>query len=57
MPREIQWTDSEEIGIQLQEKYPGVDPLTYRTLRAIDRHVPRAGKWRDLLRDELVARF
>jgi FeS assembly protein IscX len=30
MPREILWTDSEEIGIQLQEKFPGVDPLTVR---------------------------
>jgi hypothetical protein len=30
MPREILWTDSEEIGIQLQEKYPEVDPLTVR---------------------------
>ncbi len=30
MPREITWTDSEEIGIQLQEKFPEVDPLTIR---------------------------
>jgi len=30
MPREITWTDSEEIGIQLQEKYPDLDPLTVR---------------------------
>jgi FeS assembly protein IscX len=30
MPREIDWTDSEEIGIQLQEKFPDVDPLTVR---------------------------
>ena len=30
MPREIHWTDAEEIGIQLQEKYPEVDPLTVR---------------------------
>jgi len=28
MPREIMWTDAEEIGIQLQEKYPDLDPLT-----------------------------
>ncbi len=26
MPREIDWTDSEEIGIQLQEKFPDLDP-------------------------------
>ena len=30
MPREIMWTDSEEIGIQLKEKFPEVDPLTVR---------------------------
>jgi FeS assembly protein IscX len=30
MPREILWTDAEEIGIQLQEKFPSVDPLTVR---------------------------
>jgi FeS assembly protein IscX len=30
MAREIMWTDAEEIGIQLQEKYPDLDPLTVR---------------------------
>lgn len=30
MAREITWNDSEEIGIQLQEKYPDLDPLTVR---------------------------
>jgi FeS assembly protein IscX len=30
MPREIHWTDAEEIGIQLEEKFPGLDPLTVR---------------------------
>jgi FeS assembly protein IscX len=30
MAREIHWTDAEEIGIQLQEKFPEVDPLTVR---------------------------
>lgn len=30
MPREIEWTDAEEIGIQLQEKFPDLDPLTIR---------------------------
>ena len=30
MPHEFDWTDSEEIGIQLQEKHPGVDPYTVR---------------------------
>jgi FeS assembly protein IscX len=30
MPREILWTDAEEIGIQLSERFPGLDPLTVR---------------------------
>ena len=30
MLREIHWTDAEEIGILLQEKFPAVDPLTVR---------------------------
>jgi len=30
MPREIHWTDAEEICIQLQEKFPDLDPLTVR---------------------------
>jgi len=30
MAREIYWNDAEEIGIQLQEKYPDMDPLTVR---------------------------
>lgn len=30
MPREMMWTDVEEIGIQLQEKFPDLDPLTVR---------------------------
>ena len=30
MPKEIMWSDSEEIGIQLQEKYPTLDPLKVR---------------------------
>ncbi len=30
MPQEINWTDAEEIGIQLSEKFPGEDPLTVR---------------------------
>ena len=30
MPKEIVWTDFEEIGIQLQEKHPDTDPLTVR---------------------------
>ena len=30
MPRETDWTDTEEIGIQLQELHPEMDPLTVR---------------------------
>ena len=30
MPNDIMWTDAEEIGIQLQEKFPDVDPLKVR---------------------------
>ena len=30
MPREIDWTDSEEIGILLQEKYPEIEPYSVR---------------------------
>jgi FeS assembly protein IscX len=30
MPTEITWNDAEEIGIQLQEKYPDLDPLAVR---------------------------
>jgi FeS assembly protein IscX len=26
----VKWTDSEDIGIALVEKFPGVDPLTVR---------------------------
>jgi FeS assembly protein IscX len=30
MAREIEWSDAEEIGIQLQEKYPEIEPYTVR---------------------------
>lgn len=30
MRRELHWTDTEEIGIQLAEKFPAIDPLTIR---------------------------
>lgn len=30
MAREIHWSDAEEIGIQLQEKFPDLDPLAVR---------------------------
>ena len=30
MARKLTWTDSEEIGILLHEKFPEIDPLTVR---------------------------
>jgi FeS assembly protein IscX len=30
MPREIDWSDTLEIAIQLQEKFPDLDPFTVR---------------------------
>ena len=30
MPREINWTDTLEIGIQLQEMFPDTDPYSVR---------------------------
>lgn len=30
MPAELRWDDAEEIGIQLHEKFPTLDPLTVR---------------------------
>jgi len=30
MPPKFKWTDIEDIGIALQEKFPDVDPLTVR---------------------------
>ena len=30
MPKELQWTDVQDIAILLAEKHPGVDPLSLR---------------------------
>lgn len=30
MPKELTWTDAEDLGILLQEKFPETDPLTVR---------------------------
>lgn len=30
MARDLMWTDSEDLGILLAEKHPGLDPLTVR---------------------------
>jgi FeS assembly protein IscX len=36
--KEVTWENSEEIGIQLQEKFPDTDPLTVR-FTDLHRHV------------------
>jgi FeS assembly protein IscX len=30
MPKELMWSDAEDIGIELQEAHPELDPLTVR---------------------------
>jgi FeS assembly protein IscX len=30
MPKELSWSDAEDIGIELQEAHPELDPLTVR---------------------------
>ena len=30
MPRDLSWNDAEDIGIELSEKHPEIDPLTVR---------------------------
>jgi FeS assembly protein IscX len=30
MAKELMWTSAEDIGIELQEKFPAIDPLTVR---------------------------
>ena len=30
MPREIDWNETEEIGIQLQERHPAIEPYSVR---------------------------
>ncbi len=39
------------------EALPGAEPQTYRTLRAIDRRIPRDAPWHETLRTEFLARF
>lgn len=39
----MKWTDSEDIGIALVEKYPGVDPLTVRFVDMRQRVIDLAG--------------
>jgi FeS assembly protein IscX len=39
----VKWTDAEDIGIALAEKFPGVDPLTIRFTDLRDRIVALEG--------------
>jgi FeS assembly protein IscX len=39
----VKWTHSEDIGIALAEKFPGVDPLTIRFTDLRDRVLALAG--------------
>ena len=46
MPNDIMWTDAEEIGIQLQEKFPDVDPLKVR-FTELHKYVTELAGFRD----------
>jgi FeS assembly protein IscX len=39
----VKWTDSEDIGIALADKFPGLDPLTIRFTDLRDRVMQLAG--------------
>ena len=39
----MKWTDSEDIGIALADRFPGVDPLTIRFTDLRDRVMQLAG--------------
>ena len=39
----MKWTDSEDIGIALADKFPGLDPLTIRFTDLRDRVMQLAG--------------
>ena len=46
MPREINWNDTLEIGIQLQELYPDLDPYTVR-FTDLHKHVAQLADFAD----------
>jgi len=39
----VKWTDSEDVGIALADKFPGLDPLTIRFTDLRDRVMQLAG--------------
>jgi len=46
MPKEITWSDAEDIGILLAEKHPDVDPLTVR-FTDLHRYVTELADFKD----------
>jgi FeS assembly protein IscX len=46
MPRPLTWDDAEDIGIELSEKHPDLDPLTVR-FTDLHRYVTELPKFKD----------
>lgn len=46
MPLELKWTDSENIALELAEKFPDLDPLTVR-FTDLHKHVTSLPNFRD----------
>jgi phthalate 4,5-dioxygenase oxygenase subunit len=44
-------------AVEKGEPVRGVDPSSYRTVRAVDLMIPLDAEWREALKDELVAKF
>ena len=56
MPKEITWSDAEDIGILLAEKYPDTDPLTVR-FTDLHRHVTELADFKDDLQKSNEAKL
>jgi len=46
MPKTLTWNDAEDIGIELSEKYPDIDPLTVR-FTELHRYVTELANFQD----------
>jgi FeS assembly protein IscX len=46
MPKELMWSDAEDIGIELQEAHPELDPLTVRFTDLL-RHIQELPNFKD----------
>lgn len=46
MPKTFTWNDAEDIGIELSEKYPDIDPLTVR-FTDLHRYVTELSNFQD----------